>query len=135
MILLFLVSLPSPAIAEPLCLLHKFSNHGSLSIFSHDLKCFLTYINAHIFNSLECDMIFYSFLHPHMFSLISLNNNYSHYQVDGFSNNDNYHQPKHLLLYYFIFCLNDMFAEQSTLILYSLSSSIFSSIEVCAAIF
>ena len=129
MILLFLVSLPSPAIAEPLCLLHKFSNHGSLSIFSHDLKCFLTHINAHIFNSLECDKIFYSFLHPHIFSLISLNHNYGHSQVEGFGSNENHHQPKHLLLVILFYFFYDLFSEQSTLISYSLPSSIFPEIE------
>ena len=61
MILLFLVSLPSPGISDLF-----FSNHGSLSISYHDLNCFLTYRDAQIFNSSECETIFCSFLHPYM---------------------------------------------------------------------
>ena len=101
MILLFLVSLNSPEIAEPLCFLQNCSNHGSLSIFSHNLKYLLTYINAHIFNILECDKIFLSFLCPHIFPLISLNQKYGHYQVEFFSSDENHHQPKHLLIIIF----------------------------------
>ena len=90
-----------PAISEPICFLHNFSNYDSLSIFSHDLKCFLTYINAHLFNSLQCDMILCSFLHPHMFSFIYINHNYIQSHVEDFNSNENHHQPKQLLIIIF----------------------------------